>query len=93
MMKVIPAHPSMRSQLTASTPPVIIRQGDDAWSADLFGGRRKSTSQYAPGYMLVILNLLAVQHMPAAIMLKHMQLPQLARKALPSLSSSRAASI
>ena len=85
MMKVVHAQPSMRSQLTASTPPVIIRQGDNASSADLFGGRRKSTSQHAPGYMLVILNLLAVQHMPAAIMLKYMQIPQLAKQALPRL--------
>ena len=93
MMKVTHPHSSMRSQLTASTPPVMIGQRDDASSPDLFGGCRKSTSQHALGYMRVFLNLLAVQHMPAAIMLKYMQIPQLAKKALPSLLSSRVPSI
>ena len=57
------------------------------------GRRRKCTSEHALGYMRVILNMLAVQHMPAAIMLKYMQIPQLAYKALPSLLSSRVPSI
>ena len=79
MMKVTHPQSSMRSEVIASTPQVIIGKRHDARSGDLCGGSRKASLEHALSYVLVILNLLAAQTTPAAVASNYTQALQLAQ--------------